>query len=882
MPYHRAMRSLGRRGLALGAIGVAVLVGARANAQAVEVPRDLGTLPQAEVAWSAPWPIRLYVAGEHVVEYHPVLGRVRALTADGHERWRLVLPPDDEVNHVAAAGGVVALALENEVIALDGRSGGRRWKVAGKAESLRTLGVDLLADFIVRPRDATTEDEDSWPRELTRLQGTSGRRLWRVACPDSCWPVAAETDEIVASEHGGTLVRLDAKNGRRLGSVKLPGELVLVDQHVAITSSPDGGLAKGGGGTRLDATSLSDARPLWHVTLGKGGPGGAEARRTGARLVVFTDTEVDVLDWASGTVQSRTPLSPEIQRVGGHLVVLSDGRVAGTLRSKPGSDFGLLAVVDPTQPKPVSLWALPGEQSLDEAQGDELLLSGNQNRWYAVHGTAPLPPPRSRLSLTDDVSARLDRLMAAGAAGGGALTDPEGTLPFLRRLGRDLTQGAVISRLERGAAADVPALVDLVAAPARPVQAALKRALLAIAAEVPGAPATRRLRLVRGGLALLEATPGTLPEVPVRAVGDALGTMLQETWRALPEPARAALALGRELSFAEGELPWQRDLANASEILDQAQRFGALLWRAPYPDLDGPLRKAVAAVGPTRLCPYPMVYYERLVPRRPDELTCVLKAPPSAAIRGQDWALWRAPAVGHYEDVWGMTHSQAGWSLPRYLGPDETARAVLAAGRATHAQRSALQRALQQAALDSDADGLPDALEAHLGLDPTRADSDGDGVPDDRDPSPLCAPPKRPLTAEEEIASDMAWHALGLRTSAYPALFELPDGAASDPSFCIEVPTLGGPLIVGSEKTIAALKARTGRLPVYRTGAHPLSPEGRERLRALDTKGVARTELREGSWGFHIAPLNAGGHRVVVARVGGRWRVVAELMRWVS
>jgi hypothetical protein len=41
---------------------------------------------------------------------------------------------------------------------------------------------------------------------------------------------------------------------------------------------------------------------------------------------------------------------------------------------------------------------------------------------------------------------------------------------------------------------------------------------------------------------------------------------------------------------------------------------------------------------------------------------------------------------------------------------------------------------------DSDHDGLPDLVEARLGLDPHKADTDGDGIPDGKDMNPLAAP----------------------------------------------------------------------------------------------------------------------------------------------
>jgi len=45
---------------------------------------------------------------------------------------------------------------------------------------------------------------------------------------------------------------------------------------------------------------------------------------------------------------------------------------------------------------------------------------------------------------------------------------------------------------------------------------------------------------------------------------------------------------------------------------------------------------------------------------------------------------------------------------------------------------------------DTDHDGLPDVVEARLGLDPAKADTDGDGIPDGKDANPLAKPNPAP------------------------------------------------------------------------------------------------------------------------------------------
>jgi hypothetical protein len=99
---------------------------------------------------------------------------------------------------------------------------------------------------------------------------------------------------------------------------------------------------------------------------------------------------------------------------------------------------------------------------------------------------------------------------------------------------------------------------------------------------------------------------------------------------------------------------------------------------------------------------------------------------------------------------------------------------------------------------------------------------------------------------------------------------------------CVEIATLGGPVIVGSEKALAAIKAAKPSRALFSISSSPLSAEARAALDEIDHGFLGNAPVREAAWGFHIGPMNAGGRRAVIARIAGRWRVVTRFMRWVS
>jgi hypothetical protein len=857
--------------------------------ETLEVPRDLGALPQADIVWAPPTGGEDHVAADVVVEYAEETGRVRGMvTKDGDvsERWKLTLDPDEELLGVAGTADVTALALRRDLVGFDARTGGRRWSAGGRVDWVRALGHDFIVAFEMPPLDPSVAPYDNgWPRDLVRLDGRTGRTRWRVPCVDKlCSATDANDAELVVTGHEA-IVRVDAQTGKTLSRIKRPGETaalgaeVSVDGDVAVIGEPAGAGEKAG--LVVKAISLVDGNTLWRTPLAVKGDAWFHAWRWANHVVAVADNVIAVLQRGTGALLSTVSL-PTGWRAG-KPVWLRDGRVAVP---ESADDAALLAVVDNRGTHPVSLWALPREVEL--RRGDERERVFGKRDWGTLRWTfekesgwnASLPPPRGRLSLAEDVAGRLERLLAETAAADGPPADREGTLPFLRRLGPEAYRDALLTRVRRGDVDAGPVLALLAEQGGPKGQAALREACLAglghVAAELPRADGRRRLRLVRASLGLMEATTGVLAEAPVRGVGEALARLLRETWPSLSQPARAALAIGYH-NDGPGA-PWHDEATAADDLAEQSRRFLALLWRAPYPKLDEPLREAVAAVGPAAPCPYPMTDPYHALPRHPRDLSCRPETPPAKAASGGDWAVWTAPALGRSDDAWGMTHAGKRWSEPRYLGASDTARAVAAAGNATSEQRFEVMASLAFAARDSDGDGLADAVESTLGLDPTRADTDGDGVADAHDPSPLCAPVKRPLTRDEQIAADLAWHELGLSTEAMPAAFEVPGAPGSA---CLEVPTLGGPVLVGDEAAVKALKARLPELRVYHASAESMSPEARARVQPFQAT-LRTAPLAVGKWGMYRASLNAEGRVMVVALVGGRWRPVAVFRRVIS
>jgi hypothetical protein len=808
-----------------------VVAGSRARAEVrvekVDVPRDLGELRQA------------------AFDRRPSTG--------GDDRWRRALDSDDLVRDIAITDDVVVLALEKELVGLDPRSGRRRWATRGLVEWTRPAGRDIIAVFRTPPLDpAKAEQEDAWPRDLARLDGRTGRPRWRTSCGDGRCELAIADGTRVLVHGRDRFVVHDAATGRRRTTIDSSAELAFVEGDIAILSRPP----------TLEAVSLTDGHTLWQGT--QIAPSAALAQRSGAHLVAAADNEVSVFDWKTGERVSTT-LLPDGWRASRPLA-MSDGRIA-VPESNDGLD--LLAIVDPRGGQRVILWGVPGEPAIE--------------LYRAQLRTDPRAPRRQELSLAEEVNQRLDNLGAnvRDPYDKWNPADPAASLPFLRRLPTETYRDAVLERLRHGRI-DSPELVELIAtADGGKSESAVRKActegLTVAVAQLPDATIQDLPRRTRDSLWLMEATRGVLPEAPMRAVGGALAQLLRERWAALSPGGRAALGLAT-LHGSPGT-PWYPEVAAVEELLDESTRFLRLLWRAPYPDVDKALRDVVGAIGPARPCPYPMTDAYHASPRRPPDLSCKPDAPPFKAVRGSDWAVWTSPGLGRNDDLWGMRNAGKSWSEPRYLGDNETARDVLAAGEASTEQRFELLAALAFAARDTDGDGLTDAVEGALGLDPARADTDGDGVPDGRDPSPLCAAPKRPLTRDEQIVVDLAWTELGLRTEAMPALFELPDAPGA--SMCVEVPTVGGPVIVGRGAAVQSLKARRPELRVYSATVEPLSPEARARVQPFDA--ILRGKpLSVAGWHMYRGPLNADSRQMVVVLVGGRWRPVAVFKRVIS
>jgi hypothetical protein len=152
---------------------------------------------------------------------------------------------------------------------------------------------------------------------------------------------------------------------------------------------------------------------------------------------------------------------------------------------------------------------------------------------------------------------------------------------------------------------------------------------------------------------------------------------------------------------------------------------------------------------------------------------------------------------------------------------------------------------------DSDGDGLTDAEERRLGLQPGRADSDGDGIRDSEDTAPDFAPPDR--ASEDALLLQKAFFAtFGISESRYTMFV---DTAHSTP---IQPWGFRGQVIYNVHpKEYGAVSA------------------GWKIAKRDDT--TALVELFDGE-----GPLAAGGVNVRLEKKSGRWTVVAVETTWIS
>ena len=152
---------------------------------------------------------------------------------------------------------------------------------------------------------------------------------------------------------------------------------------------------------------------------------------------------------------------------------------------------------------------------------------------------------------------------------------------------------------------------------------------------------------------------------------------------------------------------------------------------------------------------------------------------------------------------------------------------------------------------DSDGDGLTDAEERRLGLEPRAADTDGDGIRDSEDTAPDFAPPNR--VSEDALLLQEAFFAtFGIIESRYTMFV---DPMRSTP---IQPWGFRGQVIYNVHPTeFGAVSA------------------GWKIAKRDDTSAVV--ELFDGE-----GPLAAGGVNVRLEKKNGRWTVVAVETTWIA
>lgn len=152
---------------------------------------------------------------------------------------------------------------------------------------------------------------------------------------------------------------------------------------------------------------------------------------------------------------------------------------------------------------------------------------------------------------------------------------------------------------------------------------------------------------------------------------------------------------------------------------------------------------------------------------------------------------------------------------------------------------------------DSDGDGLTDAEEARLGLNPRRADSDGDTIRDSDDTAPDF-PPDDPASEEVVLLQKAFFAAFGISESRYTMFVD------RDRSTPIQPWGFRGQLIYNVHpKEYGAVSA------------------GWKITKRDETTAVV--ELFDGE-----GPLAAGGVNVRLEKKNGRWTVVAVETTWIA
>lgn len=419
-------------------------------------------------------------------------------------------------------------------------------------------------------------------------------------------------------------------------------------------------------------------------------------------------------------------------------------------------------------------------------------------------------------------------------------------------------------------------LLGDVAAPARPESGApsaqplvlpdaSSATSLADAAPVPE-PLQRRLRTTFGvaptydrvkALQALGDAEGMLPE-------DLQAELARETLAWLPPPSRRATP--------GADVRPSRMVLHATELSQRVLRA-----TAAAAALDAALDERARAIGPAPLCP--------AAAKVDGSGECSLDTPPEGAVTdpsGQ-WAVFFDPILGSDADVW-VLHKQGGvWAGPRYsgiaardierfrsgakhakmvpfrierVGPD--ARVTFAKPLPAD-ERKAPDETPQHALidwpsllLDRDHDGWSDLVELRIGTQPTAADTDGDGTPDARDPSPTCKP----------VAATTRQAQLSLVAMRHAIQWARPDVAPYAES-CIEVPTVGPPLLVPSN--LEALRQRLGLNAVRVVSVHVGAPQPGD--------GPDDAHL---SIGTYRGPESGGSETWLLHRTAGQWLLLKQ------
>lgn len=117
--------------------------------------------------------------------------------------------------------------------------------------------------------------------------------------------------------------------------------------------------------------------------------------------------------------------------------------------------------------------------------------------------------------------------------------------------------------------------------------------------------------------------------------------------------------------------------------------------------------------------------------------------------KGRTWRLFKAGALGHFDDLFIAQQTATGWSRPLWIGVYDggTYDGKPITKYRGHAMKELVadewinlfpdDDAIRK---DTDGDELTDIVEARLGTNPKKADTDGDGLKDAVDPCPNAAP----------------------------------------------------------------------------------------------------------------------------------------------